>query len=270
MFIDPRLRLEDLSRASQYLLDILLPTMPEKGLSTAHRTELLRSRILLPRMILQHQLHSVLTAHSHIDREIEERLIEGSLLKIQIRASAADGEIQAGGSDFGLIQMDKYLQLVITASQDAVTTSEDHDEALRKFHSIFLRRNGIVRSGLIKATYLLEEVGLSQAQLRFLVNKGFLVLSSHLNSSTLAVSIPNSGLYVKSLLSGRRQILKHLKRQPYNELLEKSLGSRKMKDTLFSWIFHLHDLVGSGRVEIFKTPAGRGIKATPKGLATLR
>jgi len=46
--------------------------------------------------------------------------------------------------------------------------------------------------------------------------------------------------------------------------------ARKMKDSILSYQFHLHELVGSGRFEIFMTPAGRGLKITGKGLAEVK
>ena len=46
--------------------------------------------------------------------------------------------------------------------------------------------------------------------------------------------------------------------------------ARKIKDSLLSYQFHLHELVGSGRVEVFMTPAGRGLKITSKGLAEIK
>jgi hypothetical protein len=43
-----------------------------------------------------------------------------------------------------------------------------------------------------------------------------------------------------------------------------------MRESILSYSFHLHELVGSGRVEVFMTPAGRGVKITSKGLADLK
>jgi Serine-threonine protein kinase 19 len=46
-----------------------------------------------------------------------------------------------------------------------------------------------------------------------------------------------------------------------------NLRARKVRESLLSYEYHLHELVGSGRVEVFMTPAGRGVKITSKGLA---
>jgi hypothetical protein len=46
--------------------------------------------------------------------------------------------------------------------------------------------------------------------------------------------------------------------------------AKKMRESLLSYAFHLHELVGSGHVEVFMTPAGRGLKITSKGLAEVK
>jgi hypothetical protein len=46
--------------------------------------------------------------------------------------------------------------------------------------------------------------------------------------------------------------------------------TKKMRESLLSYSFHLHELVGSGRVEVFMTPAGRGLKITSKGMEEVK
>jgi Serine-threonine protein kinase 19 len=46
--------------------------------------------------------------------------------------------------------------------------------------------------------------------------------------------------------------------------------AKKLRESHLSYGFHLHELVGSGRVEVFMTPAGRGLKITSKGLAEVK
>jgi len=53
-------------------------------------------------------------------------------------------------------------------------------------------------------------------------------------------------------------------------VLIQNLMAKKMKESILSYGFHLHELVGSGRVEVFMTPAGRGLKITSKGMAEVK
>jgi hypothetical protein len=53
-------------------------------------------------------------------------------------------------------------------------------------------------------------------------------------------------------------------------LIGKNLIAKRFRESLLSYGFHLHELVGSGRVEVFMTPAGRGVKLTSKGLAEVK
>jgi len=84
------------------------------------------------------------------------------------------------------------------------------------------------------------------------------------------ICVPGAGAFVTNLRGGRKELLKALKRQKYKEMLEKNLMAKKLRQSILSYSFHLHELVGSGRVEVFMTPAGRGLKITSKGLAEVK
>jgi hypothetical protein len=95
----------------------------------------------------------------------------------------------------------------------------------------------------------------TQEELRTLTTMGLLAIDS-LNREAHTLSVPFTGLYVKNLLRGRQKILRLLKR---GQVLEKNIKVRKL-NSVFSWTFHIHDLVGSGRIERFATPAGYGLR----------
>ena len=46
--------------------------------------------------------------------------------------------------------------------------------------------------------------------------------------------------------------------------------AKKSRESILSYESHLHELVGSGRVDVFMTPAGRGISITSKGLEEVK
>jgi hypothetical protein len=203
------------------------------------------------------QLHSVFTTHTLIERELSHLISRGHVRKVLLRASSPagkGGQVSGAGGEFGLVLMETFNSLLTPHAGDLPAFSKwAGSEAAR----------GVVS---ISHSTLFKE-GVGEEEIKKAVEAGFITLDYSIREPGYTISVPGSGAFVRNLRGGRRELLRTLRRQRYKEMLEKNLMAKKLRDSLLSYTFHLHELVGSGRIECFETPAGRGIRITNKGLA---
>ncbi|KAG0089803.1 hypothetical protein BGZ93_003395 [Podila epicladia] len=68
-------------------------------------------------------------------------------------------------------------------------------------------------------------------------------------------SFPKGGLFVTHFLKGRLEILRTIKRQMFGDILVSTLESKPLRGSILPHEFHIHDLIGSGRVERYLSPS---------------
>ncbi|KFH70756.1 hypothetical protein MVEG_03604 [Podila verticillata NRRL 6337] len=83
-------------------------------------------------------------------------------------------------------------------------------------------------------------------------------------------SFPKGGLFVTHFLKGRLEILRAIKRQMFGDILVSVLESKPLRGSFLPHEFHIHDLIGSGRVESVTTTSGQLLKLTQKGQASIK
>jgi len=158
------------------------------------------------------QLHSVFTTHTLIEREVSLLIASGTLRKLQLRGSAADGgggEISGAGGDFGLILSETYSMILAP-----------HAAKLASFTNWIAEAGRTVVS--ISHSSVLAQ-GVQEDEVKKAVEMGFLTMDYSLREAGYTISVPGSGKFVKNLRGGRRELSLALKRQKYRELLEKVL-----------------------------------------------
>ncbi|ORX81143.1 hypothetical protein K493DRAFT_412032 [Basidiobolus meristosporus CBS 931.73] len=198
-----------------------------------------------------HQLYSIVTNPTAIDKEIVQLCQEGKLRKLKI------GDFQ---DEYGLMVMSDYIQ-EINKVKENLAASLKPVEFLDRFCKLILGVKcmdvSITRNGLT------EYMEASEEDVTELIAAGFLTIG---NANTFHFCVRNAGLFISNFTKGRKEIMRSLKRRKYKELLEKQLEARKILGTEFSVKFHLLDLIGSGRCESIGTTSGELIKLTKKGL----
>ncbi|KAG0361476.1 hypothetical protein BG005_008208 [Podila minutissima] len=70
-------------------------------------------------------------------------------------------------------------------------------------------------------------------------------------------SFPKGGLFVTHFLKGRLEILRAIKRQMFGDILVSALESKPLRGSSLPHEFHIHDLIGSGRVERYFSPSSQ-------------
>ncbi len=240
--VEPALRLTNAEEGIQHMLSHMFEEIPEKGLSRQKRIDIFQFRQRLPQIVMLHQLHSLFPdQQTDIDRELMELFVSGRIKRLAIRASD-DG-------DYALIMGGEW--------KDMLEKSIQNRHTLQKFHDILSAHPTATRLSSQDVSRL------SGKEITDLTNAGFLTF---LPMQAYAISLPNFGQYVGLLLRARKIALRIIWKTPYHEMLENMLEERwspkkwrEFAGVNCNWI--LHDLVGSGRCELFQTPVGRGIVA---------
>ncbi|GJJ71174.1 serine/threonine kinase 19 [Entomortierella parvispora] len=83
-------------------------------------------------------------------------------------------------------------------------------------------------------------------------------------------AIRQGGLFVTHFLKGRLEILRMIKRQMFGDMLTSAVIAKPLRGSFLPHEFHIHDLVGSGRVQSVTTTSGQLLKLTQKGEASAK
>lgn len=239
--------------------------LPEASRTFSHSTRaaVLQAQQRIPTMIFEHQLLALFYERpTGVAREVE-RLVQARELR---RVLIGDGEV-------GLVPMQEYIQLVEAAGLPSTLSA--------RFRAFVSGDDSPAQTEYFVPRVLVGDY-FTRDELRSLVSTGLLTIPSH---EYYAVAVVGMGRFTRAAHTSRLDVMRFLARQRYKEALESRVRDRKVKYAYvpssgeteaavaavearlcFGWAYRLCDLVGSGRVETFMTPVGRGLRATRKGL----
>ncbi|KAK3841437.1 MAG: serine-threonine protein kinase 19 [Linnemannia gamsii] len=83
-------------------------------------------------------------------------------------------------------------------------------------------------------------------------------------------AIRQGGFFLTHFLKGRLEILRMIKRQMFGDMLTSAITAKALRGSFLPHEFHIHDLVGSGRVQSITTSSGQLLKLTQKGEASAK
>ncbi|KAK3809301.1 MAG: hypothetical protein J3Q66DRAFT_68719 [Benniella sp.] len=83
-------------------------------------------------------------------------------------------------------------------------------------------------------------------------------------------AIRQGGLFVTHFLKGRLEILRMIRRQTFHDMLASAVSEKPLRGSFLPHEFHIHDIVGSGRVRSATTTSGQLLKLTQKGEASVK
>ncbi|KAK6460846.1 serine-threonine protein kinase 19-domain-containing protein [Scheffersomyces coipomensis] len=270
-----------------------------KGLSMKAKAEAMKFRTnQFPKdMVTTTQLYTVYEhqGNTFVDRKLEINIRNGNLRKFVITnaspvISRTVQKFQLGKVTYGHENMEviipaksyesmikdkiKALELDISNATEKNPTLEFELSALKKFHTFVMANPTALYVDLNEMTY---------EELSSLIGYGFVTLTSnHLNeieSHQFSISYPACGVFLKLINAGRVWLVKAMAKASYKESLEENLfkkwegmtlnGESKMNNFRapfygydLNWV--LADALGSGLIEVFNTPVGRGWKLTGK------
>ena len=204
--------------------------------------------------VLRSQLYSSVSDRTLVDRELE-----GLKLEKLVRVF----KLSTGQDDYAIMFMTDYFAQ-IEAGQKRLASKYPRDEmaVFTWFVSYVMPSHldaGITHSKLVS---LLSEGGSVQdSHLSLLMNAGLLTRQL-VDESAYWFSIPNAGFLLKSISSGRKEILSFMSRRKYREMLQVPLERRPLQYSMLGMRFHLRDLLGLGQIVVIPSPSGPLIRLT--------
>lgn len=191
----------------------------------------------LPQIVLKHQLYSLISDKTSVDKGVNKLREQGDLLMFQL---GFDSEA------FGLVFASDFKTKVL-AAQDG----RDTQETVQRF------LNRVVSSCTdlsFSKDQMLHDFLFTDAEITQLVKSGVLTVR---DAGSWWLSIPNSGKFTKYFIQGRKAVLNMVRKSKYNEVLKSDLEDRKTPSQVkFHMKYHIHDIVGAELVESIPTTTG--------------
>uniref|UniRef100_A0A8C6SBT2 Serine/threonine kinase 19 n=1 Tax=Neogobius melanostomus TaxID=47308 RepID=A0A8C6SBT2_9GOBI len=191
----------------------------------------------LPLIVLKHQLYSLISDKTTVDKGVNKLREQGDLLMFQL---GFDSEA------FGLVFTSDFKAKVL-AGQDG----RDTQETVQKFLDRVLSSCTDLS---FSKDQMLRDFLFTDAEITQLVKSGVLTVR---DAGSWWLSIPNSGKFTKYFIQGRKAVLNMVRKSKYNEVLKAELEERKTPSQVkFHMKYHIHDIVGAELVESIPTTSG--------------
>ncbi|TRY88029.1 hypothetical protein DNTS_026622 [Danionella cerebrum] len=203
---------------------------------------------ILPPVALKHQLYSLHSDRTCVDKQLNALCESGELLMFQLGFST---------EAFALVFADQYKAKVLQGEAGRETES-----SVQKF----LRALSTSCTSLsFDKHQLITDLLFSDAEITQLVKAGVLTVK---DAGSWWLAIPNSGKFIKYLLEGRRAVLNMVKKSKYGEILKNELEERRTTSKIkFKMKYHIHDLIGAELVECVQTTSGTLLRYVDGSLA---
>ncbi|KAG0562676.1 hypothetical protein KC19_9G164400 [Ceratodon purpureus] len=198
--------------------------------------------------VLRSQLYSSVTDRTLVDRELE---------RLKLERVVRVFKLNTGQDDYAIMFMADYLALIDLAK---TRLAKKHTEGEMAVFDWFVHHvlpshadAGITHSKLVE---LLSEGGdVEDRHISLLMNAGLLTRQL-VDSTAYWLALPNVGFLLKSLASGRKEIVSFLSRRKYREILQVPLERRRLQYSVLGMRFHIRDLLGLGQIHTVPSPSG--------------
>ncbi|XP_056106525.1 serine/threonine-protein kinase 19-like isoform X4 [Rhinichthys klamathensis goyatoka] len=191
----------------------------------------------LPPVVLKHQLYSLHSDRTSVDKQLNELRVSGELLMFQL---GFDSEA------FALVFAEDYRAKVLQGEAGRETL-----ETVEKFLDKLIPGCSDLSFNKEK---MLKEFLFTDSEITQLVKSGVLTVR---DAGSWWLSIPNSGKFIKYFIRGRKAVLGMVKKSRYGEILKTELeGRRTTSHVKFQMKYHIHDIVGAELVECIQTTSG--------------
>lgn len=193
----------------------------------------------LPPMVLKHQLYSLNSNRTVVDKELND-MKNRNLIKIFKLGSDLD--------ECAVVYTEDYRCHVTRVMAEFSVPKSVAD----KFVNSIVKRCSDV---FINQDTLLKEYHFKDDDITQLVKACVLTVRT-VGSFWLAV--PNTGLFMKSLIRGRKAILTMIKKSKYKEILKNDLEQRKLpKLCRLGLTYHIQDIIGADLIHSVQTTSGQ-------------
>ncbi|XP_031586476.1 serine/threonine-protein kinase 19 [Oreochromis aureus] len=191
----------------------------------------------LPQIVLKHQLYSIHSDRTLVDKELNKMRERGDLLMFQLGFDA---------EAFGLVFTSDYKAKVLVG-EEGKTTQTTVERFLEKVVTVCTDLS-------FTKDKMLKEFLFTDSEITQLVKSGVLTVR---DAGSWWLSIPNSGKFTKYFIKGRKAVLNMVKKSKYGEVLKAEIEERRTNSQVkFHMKYHIHDIVGAELVESIPTTSG--------------
>ncbi|XP_047428215.1 serine/threonine-protein kinase 19-like isoform X2 [Mugil cephalus] len=191
----------------------------------------------LPQIVMKHQLYSMHSCKTWVDKEVNKLREQGELLMFQFGFDA---------DTFGLVFTSDYKAKVL-AGEEGKVSGATVERFLEKVVSSCMDLS-------FSKDQMLREFLFTDSEITQLVKSGVLTVR---DAGSWWLSIPNSGKFTKYFIQGRKAVLSMVKKSKYNEILKTEIEERRTTSQVkFHMKYHIHDIIGAELVESIPTTSG--------------
>ncbi|CAG5897760.1 unnamed protein product, partial [Menidia menidia] len=191
----------------------------------------------LPQIVLKHQLYSIHSDKTLVDKEVNKLREHGELLMFQLGFDA---------EAFALVFAENYKAKVLAGvegKETRVTVEKFLDKVVSSCTDLSFSKDKMLREFLF-----------TDSEITLLVKSGVLTVR---DAGSWWLSIPNSGKFTKYFIKGRKAVLGMVKKSKYSEVLKADIEERRTTSQVkFHMKYHIHDIVGAELVESVPTTSG--------------
>ncbi|CAO3629045.1 unnamed protein product [Cunninghamella echinulata] len=236
--LDDQLIPSDTITAAQYLIDQLMFQPNDKKKFENKK---------MPKVCLLHQIYSLLRNNTAVDREMQQAVKNGTWRKFNLIGTLDDEIVIMKTDDYLLSIKEAKNEYINDVNNGTNKSGKDINPALfDRFREMILDPQHFDTT-ITKQSLISEKYNFTEEEQTQLCQYGLLL--PHMNKNLYWFAIRRQGIFMSSYQKGRIEILRILKKRSTKDILEKLLKSKKLRQTIFSHDFLIHDLIGSGRAE---------------------
>ncbi|XP_063039607.1 inactive serine/threonine-protein kinase 19-like [Engraulis encrasicolus] len=191
----------------------------------------------LPRIAMKHQLYSLHSAKTLVDRQLNLLREQGEVVIFQLGFDA---------DAFGLVFTSDYKEKTL-----AGIAGTECQDTVEKFMNKVLPSCTDLSFNKEK---MLKEFLFTDSEITQLVKCGVLTVR---DAGSWWLSVPNAGKFTKYFIQGRKAVLNMVKKAKYGEVLKNELELRRTTSHVkFPMKYHIYDIMGAELVESIPTTSG--------------
>ena len=193
----------------------------------------------LPAIALKHQVYSIITDRTRVDRELNLLRDAG-----EIRFFKLD----SGTDEFAIVNSKDFMEKI---SMNLETRALEDDQDVKEF---LVKALPTIKDVSVEKSRIIRDFGLSDHVITSLMNLGIVNLRGE---RSLWISIPFSAMFMKSLIAGRKAVLSIINKMKYKEIFRSEPEQRDIKlHSKLDMSFHIHDIIGGDMVMQVSTTNG--------------
>lgn len=192
----------------------------------------------LPPIILKHQLYSIISNKTEVDRHLNDLRNKGEIRFFHLGAE---------DDDLCIVYAHEYKQYVKARDQNNSLVDLFLNSVLASCTDVSLNRE-----------FLAERFNIKDDDITQLFRANLLTVR---DVGSWWISIPGAGNFMKHYLKGRKAVLNTIRKAKYSEMLQTELESRQIRALKLGMAYHIHDIIGAELVECIETTSGKLLRA---------